>query len=217
MINNINSTLSLRRLATIVAISILTLTIISALSGTLLAFNYQPTAGGAYKSLEMITSQIPFGWIIRDLHNYAGNSIIILGLIQIIIMFLSRQFRSSWLIAWISGIFLVLVAIGLGWTAMILDWSQEGFWRFSIELSTVETIPFIGSLLRYILTGGNGISTMTVLRQYTLHSYLLPVPAIALAFTHLGGLIWQSVQDQKNQSDNNEQQEAGQGFNASAS
>ncbi len=121
------------------------------------------------------------------------------------------------MIAWISGIFLVLVAIGLGWTAMILDWSQEGFWRFSIELSTVETIPFIGSLLLYILTGGNGISTMTVLHQYTLHSYLLSVSAIALAFTHLGGLIWQSVQDQKNQSDNNEQQEAGQSFNASAS
>ncbi|WP_287523527.1 hypothetical protein [Okeania sp. SIO2C2] len=53
MINNINSTLSLRRLATIVAVSILTLTLISALSGTLLAFNYQPTTGGTYKSLEM--------------------------------------------------------------------------------------------------------------------------------------------------------------------
>ncbi|NEO53409.1 MAG: hypothetical protein F6K54_10130 [Okeania sp. SIO3B5] len=43
------------------------------------------------------------------------------------------------------------------------------------------------------------------------------IPAIALAFTHLGGLIWQSVQDNKSQLDNNEQQETGQGFNASTS
>ncbi|MGB3509752.1 MAG: cytochrome b N-terminal domain-containing protein [Microcoleaceae cyanobacterium] len=195
MINNLHPTFTLRRLATALAISIVTLTLISAFSGALLAFNYQPTAGGAYTSLEMITNEIPFGWIIRDIHNYAGNSIIVLGLIQIVVMFLSRQFRSSWLIAWISGILFVLIAIGLGWTAIILDWSQIGFWRFSIELSTVEAIPFIGSLLRHILTGGNGISTMTVLRQYTLHSYVLPLAAIALAFTHLGGLVWQSIQE----------------------
>ena len=216
MINNINPTLTLRRVATVVAISILTLTLISALSGALLAFNYQPTAGGAYKSLKMITTEIPFGWIIRDLHNYAGNSIIVLGLIQIVIMFLGRQFRPSWLIAWISGILFVLTAIGLGWTAMILDWSQVGFWRFSIELSTIETIPLIGSLLRHILTGGNGISTMTVLRQYTLHSYVLPLGAIALALTHLGGLIWQSIPNQNNQLDQ-DQQQRGEALNASAS
>ena len=93
----------------------------------------------------------------------------------------------------------MLVAIGLGWTAMILDWTQEGYWRLSVELGTVEAIPFIGSLLRDTLTGGSGINTDTVLHQYTLHSYILPVLAIALTVIHLGGLILQDIQEKRTQ------------------
>ena len=59
-------------------------------------------------------------------------------------MFLGRQFRRSWFTAWISGIFLTLSTIGLGWTAMILSWNQLGYWRLKIELGTIAAIPLIG-------------------------------------------------------------------------
>jgi len=45
---------------------------------------------------------------------------------------------------------------------MLLDWTQLGYWRFNIELGTVEAIPLIGSQLRAILTGGGAINTLTV-------------------------------------------------------
>ena len=99
MINKINSTFPLRRTATVVALSIVTLTVLMIISGALLAFNYQPVAGGAYQSLEVITTHIRFGWIFCGVHNYAGNFVIVLGLIQIAIMFLGRQLQSNWLIA----------------------------------------------------------------------------------------------------------------------
>ena len=44
----------LRRLATILAIVILTLSLTTAFTGVLLAFYYEPTAGGAYNSLKAI-------------------------------------------------------------------------------------------------------------------------------------------------------------------
>ena len=193
MTNKIDLTFALRRVTTIVAVSILTVTLIAAISGTLLAFHYQPVAGSAYRSLEQISTELPFGWLIRGIHENAGNFAIALGLIQVVLMFASRQFSRSWLTAWIGGILFVLVAIALGWTAMIFDWTQEGFWRLSIELGTIEAIPFFGSLLREIMTGGNGISTLAVLRQYTMHSYVLPLAAIALAVIHLRGLILQDI------------------------
>lgn len=193
----INPLFVLRRTSTVVAVSILTLTLVSALTGLLIAINYQPIAGGAYQSLEHITQQVEFGWLVQGLHKYAGNFVIALGLVQLVLMFLGRQFRSSWLIAWISGIFLILASIGLDWTAMALSWTQEGFWRLKIELGTIEAIPFIGSTLREIVTGGGGINTSTLLRLYTLHSYILSLGAMGLAIAHLVGILFQDRQEQQ--------------------
>ena len=106
-------------------------------------------------------------------------------------MFLGRQFRRSWLTAWISGITLTLSTIGLGWTAMILSWTQLGFWRLKVELGTIATIPLVGETIKNILTGGDGINTSTIVHFYTLHGYILSVVAIALSVIHLVALVIQ--------------------------
>uniref|UniRef100_B8HUD2 Cytochrome b/b6 domain protein n=1 Tax=Cyanothece sp. (strain PCC 7425 / ATCC 29141) TaxID=395961 RepID=B8HUD2_CYAP4 len=180
---------ALRRFSTLLAISILTLVAIAGTSGVLLAFYYRPEAGGAYDAVQQITQEIPYGWLVQGLHNIAGNGIIVLGLIQMVVLFLGEQFRRSWLTAWISGILLILAAIGLSWTAMILDWSQIGYWRLSIELGTIQAIPLIGPSLRQIITGGGAIGTVTVEHLYAIHSYILAGIATLLAIVHLAGLV----------------------------
>ncbi|MBV8885311.1 MAG: cytochrome bc complex cytochrome b subunit [Chroococcidiopsidaceae cyanobacterium CP_BM_RX_35] len=184
----------LRRLATILSVAIITLTALASVTGILLSFYYEPTAGGAYQSLQFINTQVQNGWLIHRLHNIAGNGAIVIALIQIVVMFLGRQFRASWLTAWISGILFALSAIGLAWTAMILSWDQLGYWRFRIELQTIEAIPVIGSQLRDILTGG-AIDTETVEHLYALHSYVVSVGAVILAVIHL----WSLLQQEKEQ------------------
>jgi cytochrome b6 len=74
---------------------------------------------------------------------------------------------------------------------MILGWDQLGYWRFSIELGTIQAIPFIGGQLRDILTGGGAISTVTVEHLYAIHSNIISVAAIILAVVHLSALLWQ--------------------------
>jgi cytochrome b6 len=187
----------LRRITAILSIVILTLGIIASISGILIAFYYEPTAGNAYQSLTKVNSSMPYGWLVYSLHNLAGNGIIIIALIQLVVMFLGRQFRRSWLAAWISGILLTLATIGLGWTAMILNWNQLGYWRLKVELGTIASIPLIGATLRNILTGGGGINTSTVVHFYAIHSYVLSIVAIALAVVHLVALIIQE-REQKN-------------------
>jgi len=119
------------------------------------------------------------------------------SLVEIVVMFLGEQFRRSWLTAWSSGILFTLTAIALGWTAMLLDWTQLGYWRFKIELGTIETIPLIGSQLREIITGGGAVNTLTVQHLYTLHSYILSIGAIILAIIHLGGLQQQEREEKQ--------------------
>lgn len=186
--------LVLRRITTILATAIITLTLMGATTGILLSFYYEPAAGAAYNSLKTINTEISYGWLFRKTHEIAGHSVIALALIQIVVMFLSRQFRRSWLAAWLGVILFTLSAIGLAWTAMILDWDQAGYWRFSIELGTIEAIPLIGSQLRDILTGGAGISTVTIQHLYTIHSYIVSIAALILALVHLVGVLWQDKQ-----------------------
>jgi cytochrome b6 len=181
----------LRRIATILSVVIISFCLLGALSGVLLSFYYQPTAGGAYQSLRVINDSISNGWLIRKIHDIAGNGVIVAALIQIVVMFLGRQFRQSWLTAWVTGILFTLSAIGLSWTAMVLGWNQEGYWRFSLELGTIQSIPFIGPQLRAILTGGGAISSVTIEHLYTLHSYLLSIAALSLAIVHLTSLLQQ--------------------------
>ncbi len=186
-----DSVFVLRRLSTILSIAVLTLTVTAAFTGILLSFHYQPIAGGAYESLKTVTTDIPYGWLVRTVHDIAGNWVVGVALIQMVVMFLGARFRRSWLTAWISGILFILSTIGLGWTAMILDWSQIGFWRLRVELGILESIPAIGSTIRDILTGGSGIGSLTVAHMYTLHSYVLSLGAVGLAIVHLGGLLFQ--------------------------
>jgi cytochrome b6 len=183
----------LRRLSTLLAIAILTLTLITATSGILISFYYQPSAGGAYESLKTIDSAIPFGWLVHTLHNVAGNLVIAVALIQMVVMFLGERFRRSWLTAWITNILFILAAIGASWTAMILNWNQIGFWRLKIELGTIESIPVIGGTLREILTGGT-VGTITVEHMYTLHSYVIPLGAVVLSIAHLVALLFQETE-----------------------
>jgi len=180
----------LRRIATLLAVAELTLCGIAAATGVMLAFYYQPTAVGAYASLNAIAHQVSNGTLILSLHNIAGNGLIVLALVQLVVMFLGRRFLPSWLTAWISGIVLTLCAIGLSWTAIILNWDQVGFWRFKIELSIIESLP-AGLLLREVLAGGSAINTLTLQHMYTLHSYVLAIAALLLSVTHLTALIFQ--------------------------
>ena len=131
-----------------------------------------------------------YGWLIRRLHDFAGNGLVALGLVQIVTLFVGQRQRLSWIGAWFSGILLTLCAIGLGWTAMILDWSQLGYWRLKVELGTIEAIPFIGDTLAQILTGGS-VGSQTVGHMFAIHSYVLSLGAVILSIGHLVSLLYQ--------------------------
>jgi cytochrome b6 len=185
LMNAMRYIFSLRKLATILAIAMFVLCLVAAITGVSISFYYTPSTTNAYSSIEYINNQVANGWLIRSLHNIAGNGLIAVSLIQIIVMFLGRQMVGGWIVGWVSGIFLTLSAIGLGWTAMNLEWSQLGYWRLNIELSIIESVPLVGQFLRQFLLGGDAVGTITLQHLFTIHSYLLSVVALGLSSIHL--------------------------------
>ncbi|MEO1134155.1 MAG: cytochrome b N-terminal domain-containing protein, partial [Cyanobacteria bacterium J06639_1] len=122
-------------------------------------------------------------------------------------MFLGRQANRLWNWVWFGTIGLALVAIALSWSAIVLDWTQESYWRFAIELKTLEAIPAIGTTLRTILVGGSAVSTATLTRMYALHSYVLTALGLGAAIAHLVGIYrlrYQAMLEALNESDDAE-------------
>ena len=181
----------LQRTATLLAVAALTLCAIAAITGVLIAFYYQPAAVAAHESLTAIVNDIANGTLILSLHHVAGNGLIGVALVQLVVMFLGREFLCAWFTGWISGICLTLTAMGLSWTAIVLSWEQTSFWRFKVELSIVGSIPLVGKTLQAILSGGSGISSLTLQHMYALHSYVLAIAALLLSVLHLTALVFQ--------------------------
>lgn len=187
----------LQRLATLLAVVALTLVLLAGITGILLAFYYVPTAQGANESLRWIDNSVPGGALIHSLHDVAGNAIIVVALLQIFVMFFGRILRPAWFVAWLGGGFLALSAIGLGWTAMILDWDQIGYWRLKVEMGTLGSLPVLGPILKAVFLGGEGITSTTVAHMYTIHSYLLSGVAVLLSIVHLVALVYQEQQSRQ--------------------
>ncbi|MEO0853422.1 MAG: cytochrome b N-terminal domain-containing protein [Cyanobacteria bacterium J06648_11] len=177
-----------RQLATLNASILASLGAIAAVSGILLAIYYEPTAAGAYASLKAIARSVTGGSWMLALHDVAGNGLILASLLQLVLMFLSRQANRLWYRVWFGTVGLVLVAISLSWSATVLDWTQESYWRFAIELRTLAAIPAIGPTLKTLLAGGSAISTATLTRMYALHSYVLTALGLGAAIAHLVGI-----------------------------
>lgn len=192
----LTSFFSLRRFATILSVVTLTLTLLGVASGILIAFYYDPSAAGAYESVQNIADTLPGGSIIYSIHQIVGNGMIIVALLQLFVLFFSRRFRISWFSAWVSDFVLLGLAIGLAWTSMILKWDQLGYWRLKIELQTIEQLPFVGQFAKDVLTGGS-IDTTTVEHFYTLHSYVLSAIAVGIAVFHLGSLLLQEWEQRR--------------------
>ncbi len=188
---------ALWRSTTLLSIAILTLAIVAALSGMIMGFNYQPTSMGAHESLVKIATQLSSGNLILSLHHWAGEAIIIAGLIQIMLRVFSRESRASWFVGWVSGFAVTAISMALGWTAMILAWDQLGFWRLKVEVSTLGSLPIIGTLINLVLLDDGSINTAALTHFYAIHSYVLPGLAIALAVVHLGSLYRHEQQEKR--------------------
>ena len=65
-------------------------------SGLFLAVYYIPTFSQAFSSVEDLNGQVPFGWLIRQLHGTGGSFFLILILISILhILFTGAYKRLS--------------------------------------------------------------------------------------------------------------------------
>lgn len=158
--------------------------IIQAITGIMLAFYYQPTPEQAYASIQHIENEVFFGASIRAIHHWAANGMIVMCIAHMLRVFIMGAFKPPRELNWSSGVILLIVTLGFGFTGYLLPWDQRAYWATTVGTEIAGGIPDIGELTLVFLRVGWGITSATLSRFYALHVIVLPILVIVMMGMH---------------------------------
>ncbi len=139
--------------------------------------------GEAWVSIhQRIMREARFGWLVRSIHGYASSMLVASLLIQLLSSFFLGFYRSPRRAVWVTGVLLLLLVLAAGYTGSVLPWDTHAWAAAQIGLSIPESgIPGIGSWIADVFRAGGEVSTLTLMRMYSLHVTVLPVLIILAA------------------------------------
>jgi quinol-cytochrome oxidoreductase complex cytochrome b subunit len=161
---------------------VLFLFVIQVCTGILMLFYYRPSANEAYDSVQFLMTQAKFGWLIRSIHAWGANLMIFVLFIHMFSVWILKAYRAPRELTWITGLGLVALVLGLGFTGYLLPWNTLSYFATRVGTSMPGVIPVVGPFIERMMRGGNDVTGATLTRFYALHTSLLP----GLTFLLLG-------------------------------
>jgi ubiquinol-cytochrome c reductase cytochrome b subunit len=165
--------------------AILIVVIIMVLTGIWQLFYYVPTVDHAYDSTNYLRTQVPFGWLIYNLHYWGANAMVILVVLHMARVFIWGAYKKPREVTWFAGVTLLLITLGLSFTGAPLPWDERGYWAAEVGTSITGTVPIVGDLVTRLIRGGEAMGQLTLSRFFILHVAILPGALIALIGVHL--------------------------------
>lgn len=154
-------------------------------TGILLTIYYVPTPDQAYDTVQFITTQVPAGWLIRGLHHWGASAMVVLTALHMLRVILHGAYKFPREVTWFSGVFLLLVVLGFGFTGYLLPWDQKAYWATTVGTRIAEVTPLIGRWMLLLMRGGEELTGVTLARFYGAHVWALPVALLSLLLLHL--------------------------------
>ncbi|MBC8510015.1 MAG: cytochrome bc complex cytochrome b subunit [Chloroflexi bacterium] len=164
---------------------------ILAVTGVLLIFAYTPSPDAAYASMITLQTEIYFGNLIRNLHHWSGNLMVVVAVLHLLRVFYTAGFTRPREFNWTMGVALLLLIVGANFTGYLLPWDQLAYWAVTVGTSLLDYIPLIGEPLTRLLLGGPEVGAATLTNFYGLHIALIPLGIFGLVSFH----IWRVRKD----------------------
>lgn len=164
---------------------LLVLVILLFLSGAFMAFYYSPAPGVAYDSVDYAQFNVPFGDVVRGVHYYAWNLLLIVMGLHLLRAFLLGAYKPPRELIWVSGLIVLFVVPAFIITGDLLPWDQKGYWSTQVRNSIMGSIPVVGDFLVRMLQGGPRTGIVALTRFYVLHTVVLPTLLVLLIAVHL--------------------------------
>ena len=164
-------------------------------TGLLLKFVYKPIPVAAYTSIQLLQNEVMFGQLIRNIHHWSANFLVLIVFLHMLRVFFSGAFHLPRQFTWIIGLGLFVLVLTANFTGYLLPYDQLAYWAVTVSTGMLEYIPFVGNQLQEIIRGGNEIGPATLSIFFAIHTAVVPVGLIILMAFHFwrirktGGLV----------------------------
>nr|WPN82526.1 cytochrome b [Ptyas dhumnades] len=161
---------------------LLTCSALQITTGFFLAIHYTANINLAFSSIVHITRDVPYGWIMQNLHAIGASMFFICIYIHIA----RGLYYGSYLNknVWLSGTTLLMILMATAFFGYVLPWGQMSFWAATVITNLLTAVPYIGTALTTWLWGGFSINDPTLTRFFALH-FILPFTIISMSSIHI--------------------------------
>jgi cytochrome b6 len=159
--------------------------LVQVITGILLLMYYRPGADSAYESVRFIISEVSFGWLIRSLHSWSANLMILVAFLHLFTVLFTRAYRKPREMTWYTGIGLLGLAMTFGFSGYLLPWNELAFFATRVGTGMAGAVPIIGDYLLVVMRGGEEVTGATIGRFFGLHVAILPAAFVGLLTLHL--------------------------------
>ncbi|MFV0276749.1 MAG: ubiquinol-cytochrome c reductase [Parahaliea sp.] len=155
------------------------------LTGIWLTMSYNPSAEGAFASVEYIMRDVDYGWILRYMHSTGASAFFVVVYLHMFRALLYGSYKKPRELIWIFGMLIFVVLMAEAFVGYVLPWGQMSYWGAQVIISLFGAIPVVGEDLVTWIRGDYLISGITLNRFFALHVVALPIVLLALVVIHL--------------------------------
>ena len=160
--------------------------VIQVLTGVLLLLYYRPSPTEAYESVQFIMTRVQFGWLVRSIHSWSANLMILTAFIHMFSVVFLHSYRRPREITWFSGLALLGLVMGFGFSGYLLPWNKLSYFATKVGTDMAASVPVIGHQVARFLRGGEDVGGATLTRFFGFHVAVLPGLTTLLLVLHLG-------------------------------
>ncbi len=156
-------------------------------TGIFLAMQYTPNTDLAFASVDRITRDVNFGWLIRTLHSNGSSMFFLVVYVHIFRGLYYGSYKRPRELLWLFGCVIYLLMMATAFLGYTLPWGQMSFWGATVITNFFTALPIVGKAITTWLWGGFSVANPTLNRFFALH-YLLPFVIAAVVFLHVWAL-----------------------------
>ncbi|MBI5029894.1 MAG: cytochrome b N-terminal domain-containing protein [Chloroflexi bacterium] len=160
-------------------------TLITMLTGIALTFYYVPTPAEAHDSIILINDVASFGSIMRGLHYWGAQWMVIAATLHFARIVFTGGYRPPREFNWLIGIALLVVTLVWDFSGYVLRWDDGAYWAFLVGTNLLREIPVWGESIYLAIVGDVQISAAALLRFYGWHIFGLTLVGVLGIVYHL--------------------------------
>lgn len=146
---------------------------------------YSPSTQTAWESVYYIQHQMTGGWLLRGVHHYTAQVMVVLLVLHFAQVVIDAAYRAPREINFWIGLVLMQIVLAMSLTGYLLPWDEKGYWATKVATNMLALLPVVGEPLQRLAVGGSQYGHHTLTRFFALHAGVLPGLLIVLLVLHV--------------------------------